>query len=108
MRLVIKSLLLEAALHAGEPHGVAEVTLVGRRRCKSAVGGEDTVVDQPGGGVELGEEGLNAETEAVLGVGNGLEDSCANDGLVRLLVIVYLWRKGIVRCRLTIAACSLG
>lgn len=79
--------LERAALHAREPHGVAEVTLAGRGRSESAVGGEDTVVDQPGGSVELREEGLDAETEAVLGVGDGLENSDADDGLDLMLVM---------------------
>lgn len=80
--------LERAALHAREPHGVAEVTLAGRGRSEGAVGGEDTVVDQPGGSVELREEGLDAESEAVLGVGDGLEDGNADDGLDAMLVMV--------------------
>lgn len=65
-----------------EPHAHAEVTL-GRRRSQGAVGGEDTVVYEPGGGVELREESLDAPTEAVLGVGDGLEDGGTNNGLER-------------------------
>jgi len=63
-----------------EPHAHAEITL-GRGRSQGAVGGEDTVVHEPGGSVELREEGLDAPAEAVLGVGNGLEDGGTNDGL---------------------------
>jgi hypothetical protein len=63
-----------------EPHAHAEITL-GRRRSQGAVGGEDTVVHEPGGSVELREESLDAPAEAVLGVGNSLEDGGTNDGL---------------------------
>lgn len=63
-----------------EPHAHAEITL-GRRRSEGAVGGEDTVVHEPGGSVELREESLDAPAEAVLGVGDGLEDGGTNDGL---------------------------
>jgi hypothetical protein len=70
-----------------EPHAVAKITL-GWRRSQGAVGREDTVVHKPCGSVELGEEGLDAPAEAVLGVGNGLEDSGADDGLENVLVNV--------------------
>jgi hypothetical protein len=70
---------LVVGLHP-DPHALAEVTL-GRRRCEGAVRGEDTVVDEPGGGVELGEESLDAPAEPVGRVGDGLEDGGANDGL---------------------------
>jgi hypothetical protein len=63
-----------------DPHALAEVTL-GGRRCQGAVRGEDTVVDEPGGGVELGEESLDAPAEPVGRVGDGLEDGSADDGL---------------------------
>ena len=49
-----------------------------------AVGPEDTVVDEPGSGVELGVEGLNAEAVAAWVVGLGgdnVEDTVADDGL---------------------------
>ena len=63
-----------------EPHAHAEITL-GRRRSEGAVGGENTVVHEPGGSVELREEGLDAPAEAVLGVRNSLENGGTNDGL---------------------------
>lgn len=63
-----------------EPHAHAEIAL-GRRRSEGAVGGEDTVVHEPGGSVELREQSLDAPAEAVLGVGDGLEDGGTNDGL---------------------------
>lgn len=63
-----------------DPHALAEVTLR-RRRCQGAVRGEDAVVDEPGGGVELGVEGLDAPAEPVGRVGDGFEDSSADDGL---------------------------
>jgi len=68
-----------------EPHAHAEITL-GRRRSQGAVGGEDTVVHEPGGSVELREESLDAPAEAVLGVGDGLEDGGTNDGNSGLLL----------------------
>jgi hypothetical protein len=74
-----------------EPHAVAKITL-GRRWSQGAVGCEDTVVHEPCSSVELGEEGLDAPAEAVLGVGNGLENSGADDGLERLLVNVQSYR----------------
>jgi hypothetical protein len=67
------------ALHP-DPVALAEVAL-GRGRCQGAVGGEDAVVDEPGGGVELGEESLDAPAEPVGRVGDGLEDGGADDGL---------------------------
>lgn len=63
-----------------EPHAHAEITL-GRRRSEGAVGGEDAVVHEPGGSVELREESLDAPAEAVLGVRDSLEDGGTNDGL---------------------------
>jgi hypothetical protein len=60
----------------------AEITL-GWRRGQGAVGGEDTVVHQPCGSVELGEEGLDAPAVAVLGVRDGLQDGGTNNRLER-------------------------
>jgi hypothetical protein len=74
-----------------EPHAVAKITL-GRGRSQGAVGREDAVVHEPCGSVELGEEGLDAPAEAVLGVGDGLEDSGADDGLEKMLVDVQRYR----------------
>jgi hypothetical protein len=68
-----------------EPHAHAEITL-SRRRSQGAVGGEDTVVNEPGGSVELREESLDAPAEAVLGVGDCLEDGGTNDGDSGLLL----------------------
>jgi len=68
-----------------EPHAHAEIAL-GRRRSEGAVGGEDTVVHEPGGSVELREEGLDAPAEAVLGVGDSLEDGGTDDGNSGLLL----------------------
>lgn len=59
---------------------------LGGRRGEGGVRGEDAVVDEPGGGVELGEEGFDAPAEAVLLVGDGLEDGGADDGLRESLV----------------------
>ena len=79
-------MLLNQAVAVGslhpESHAHAEIAL-GGRRSQGAVGGEDTVVHEPGGSVELREEGLDAPAEAVLGVGNSLEDCGTNDGLER-------------------------
>jgi hypothetical protein len=74
-----------------QPHAVTKITL-GRRRSQGAVGCEDTVVHEPCGSVELGEEGLDAPAEAVLGVGNGLEDSGADDRLEKMLVVVQSYQ----------------
>ena len=63
-----------------DPHALAEITLC-RRRSEGGVGGEDAVVYEPGGSVELGEESLDAPAKAVLGVGDGLEDGGADDRL---------------------------
>jgi len=70
---------LVETLHS-DPHALTEVTLR-RRRGEGAVRGEDTVVDQPGGGVELGEESLDAPAESVGRVGDGLENGSTDDGL---------------------------
>lgn len=77
-------MLLNQAVAVGslhpESHAHAEIAL-GGRRSQGAVGGEDTVVHEPSGGVELGEEGLDAPAERVLGVGDSLKDGSADDGL---------------------------
>jgi hypothetical protein len=71
-----------ALLRALHPDPVAHTEVaLGRGRCQGAVGGEDTVVDEPGGGVELGVEGLDAPAEPVGRVGDGLEDGGTDDGL---------------------------
>lgn len=63
-----------------DPHAVAKITL-GWGRSEGAVGSEDTIVHEPGGGVELGEKSLDAPAEAVLGVGDGLKDRGADNRL---------------------------
>lgn len=45
------------------------------------VGLEHAVVDEPCSGVELGEEGLDAEAVLVVGGGNSLENGKTDDGL---------------------------
>ena len=85
----LQSALLRA-LHP-DPEALAEVTL-GRGRCQGAVGLEDAVVDEPCGGVELGEEGLDAPAEAVGGVGDGLEDGGADDGLRKNVNFQQAWK----------------
>lgn len=65
-----------------QPHRVFDITLINSWRwCQSAVGCEDTVVDEPSCGVELGVEGLDAPAKAVFVVRDGLKDSCADDRL---------------------------
>lgn len=76
-------MLWVGCLHAREPHAVAKVTLGGGRRGEGAVRGEDAVVDEPGSGVELGVESLDAPAEAVLRVGDSLEDGSTDDRLDR-------------------------
>jgi len=77
-------LIVAIDLHP-DPHAIAEITL-GGRGSEGAVGSEDTVVHEPGGGVELGEESLDAPAEAVLRVGNSLEDGGTNDRNSGLLI----------------------